>query len=162
MTGQDLATILGTWPYPLKGIFLMILSLRALPWVRESWPLTGKFQGMQLGSLAVGDNVTDSRLTVPGATPLAGYSWYLVLAFCAWLALSSAWRRGYSVSGYVCNHGSLRVGNETLHPLGTVPCFGRKLQMKKWMTYFPGAPLYCGRAGQQVVFLYVCFRHGSR
>ncbi len=39
----------------------MILSLRALPWVRESRPLTGKFQGMQLGSLAVGDNVTDSR-----------------------------------------------------------------------------------------------------
>ncbi len=50
----------------------MILSLRALPWVRESQPLTGKFQGMQLGSLAVGDNVTDSRLTVPGATPVAG------------------------------------------------------------------------------------------
>ncbi len=72
VTGQDLATILGTWPYPLKGIFLMILSLRALPWVRESRPLTGKFQGMQLGSLAVGDNVTDSRLTIPGATPLAG------------------------------------------------------------------------------------------
>ncbi len=22
------------------------------------------------------------------------------------------------VSGYICNHGSLRVGNETLHPLG--------------------------------------------
>ncbi len=50
----------------------MILSLRALPWVRESQPLTGKFQGMQLGSLAVGYNVTDSRLTVPGATPLVG------------------------------------------------------------------------------------------
>ncbi len=23
-----------------------------------------------------------------------------------------------NVSGYVCNHGSLRVGNETLRPLG--------------------------------------------
>ncbi len=50
----------------------MILSPRALPWLRESRPLTGKFQGMLLGSLAVGDNVTDSRLTVPGATSLAG------------------------------------------------------------------------------------------
>ncbi len=50
----------------------MILSLRALPWVRESQPLTGKFQGMQLGSLAVGDNVTESRLTVPGELPYPG------------------------------------------------------------------------------------------
>ncbi len=25
---------------------------------------------------------------------------------------------GQNVSGYVCNHGSLRVGNETLRPLG--------------------------------------------
>ncbi len=48
-------------------------------------------------------------------------------------------------------HGSLRVGNETLRPLGAVPCFGRKLQTKKWMTYFPGAPLYCGRAGSDVI-----------
>ncbi len=50
----------------------MILSLRALPWVRESRPLTVPALNMQLGSLAVGDNVTDSRLTIPGATPLAG------------------------------------------------------------------------------------------
>ncbi len=47
----------------------------------------------------------------------------------------------------------------------------QSLKTKKWMTCFPGAPLYCGRAGsdviglsagQHVVFLYVCFRHGSR
>ncbi len=56
-----------------------------------------------------------------------------------------------NVSGYVCNHGSLRVGNETLRPLGAVPCFGSKLQTKKRMTYFPGAPLYCGRAGSDVI-----------
>ncbi len=71
VTGQDLATILGTWSYPLKGIFLMILSLRALPWVRESRPLTGKFQGMQLRSLAVGDNVTDSRSNRPRGNSLS-------------------------------------------------------------------------------------------
>ncbi len=56
-----------------------------------------------------------------------------------------------NVSGYVCNHGSLRVGNETLRHLGAVPCFGRKLQTKKWMTYFPGAPLYCGCTGSDVI-----------
>ncbi len=43
------------------------------------------------------------------------------------------------------------VGNEKLRPLGSVPCFGRKLQTKKWMTYFPGVPLYCGRAGSDVI-----------
>ncbi len=32
-----------------------------------------------------------------------------------------------------------RVGNEKLLPLGFVPCFGRKLQTKKWMMYCPGA-----------------------
>ncbi len=32
-----------------------------------------------------------------------------------------------------------RVRNETLRPLGCVPCFGRKLQTKKWMMYSTGA-----------------------
>ncbi len=32
-----------------------------------------------------------------------------------------------------------RVGNETLRPLGFMPCFGHKLQMKKWMMYSSGA-----------------------
>ncbi len=33
-----------------------------------------------------------------------------------------------------------RVGNETLRPLGFMPCFGRKLQTKKRMMYSPGGP----------------------
>jgi len=43
------------------------------------------------------------------------------------------------------------VANETLHPLGFVLYFGCKPQTKKWMTYFPGTPLYCGRAGSDVI-----------
>ncbi len=54
------------------------------------------------------------------------------------------------------------IGNETLRPLGCVPCFGRKLQAKKWMMCPPGVPYIAvapvvtswAVAGQQVVFLY--------
>ncbi len=60
VTGQDLVTILGTWPYPLKGNFSIILSLRAPPWVWESRALTGTFSGYA----ALGN----SRQTIPGAT----------------------------------------------------------------------------------------------
>ncbi len=45
----------------------------------------------------------------------------------------------------------------------------QSLKTKKRMTYFPGAPLYCGRAGSDVIGcrrptggVFVCFRHGSR
>uniref|UniRef100_A0A672MGS0 Zmp:0000000606 n=1 Tax=Sinocyclocheilus grahami TaxID=75366 RepID=A0A672MGS0_SINGR len=43
------------------------------------------------------------------------------------------------------------VGKETLRPLGFPPCFGCKLQTKKWMTCSPGAYLYYSRTGSDVM-----------
>ncbi len=40
--------------------------------------------------------------------------WFLSLSAC----LINEYAMMENVSGYVCNHGSLRVGNETLRPLG--------------------------------------------
>ncbi len=50
-----------------------------------------------------------------------------------------------------------------MRPLGFVPCFGHKLQTKKWMMYSPGGPYIVvapvvtswAVAGQQVVFLHM-------
>ncbi len=63
------------------------------------------------------------------------------------LATKGLWRpqRGMSQVTYVTL--VPRVGNETLHPLGFVPCFG----WKKWMMYSPGTLLYCDRAGSDVI-----------
>ncbi len=73
-----------------------------------------------------------------------------------------------NVSGYVCNHGSLRVGNETLRPLGVAmgnavsvtrvwsihtktPPVGRRQPM----TSLPARPQYKGAPGKYVIHFFV-------
>ncbi len=73
-----------------------------------------------------------------------------------------------NVSGYVCNHGSLRVGNETLRPLGVAmgnvvsvtrvwsihtktPLVGRRQPM----TSLPARPQYKGEPGKYVIHFFV-------
>ncbi len=73
-----------------------------------------------------------------------------------------------SISGYVCNHGSLRVGNETLRPLGVAmgnavsvtrvwsihtktPPVGRRQPM----TSLPARPQYKGAPGKYVIHFFV-------
>ncbi len=73
-----------------------------------------------------------------------------------------------NVSGYVCNHGSLRVGNETLRPLGVAmgnavsvtrvwsihtktPPAGRRQPM----TSLPARPQYKGAPGKYVIHFFI-------
>ncbi len=73
-----------------------------------------------------------------------------------------------NVSGYVCNHGSLRVGNETLRPLGVAmgnavsvtrvwsihtktPPVGRQQPMTSLLAW----PQYKGEPGKYVIHFFV-------
>ncbi len=75
-----------------------------------------------------------------------------------------------NVSGYVCNHGSPSGERDTASP--RLCAMLRTQASDEEANYvFSRHPLYCGRAGSDVigcrrptsgVFIYVCFRHGSR
>ncbi len=154
---------------------LLKLKTVNLSWSSSSCP----FAGMQLGFWPKGI-MSLTASTVPGATPLAWYSW-LSACLLRDIGLHSPQHGGVGItfpiatprgrsskfpwrgtSQVTCVTIVPRIGNETLRPLGCVPCFGRKLQTKKWMMCPPGVPYISvtlvvtswAVAGQQVVFLY--------
>ncbi len=75
-----------------------------------------------------------------------------------------------NVSGYVCNHGSLSGERDTASPR-LCAMIRTQASDEEVDDVFSRCPLYCGRADSDVigcrlptggVFIYVCFRHGSR